>query len=273
VRYVLLTVFLLGLFFLPASALTARQGGSFSLAISSLEGVSGGKLIFLSKQIELFPAGDNLKAIVGVPCELKPGEYPLTLRLTKKDGKTEERPGLVRVAKTKFPTVSFWLKPAKKKLMARDIVSEEWALIEKVLVREDPEQRWAGKFIRPASGEVSMVFGTQEYINRKKRGQHRGFDIAVPTGTRIAAANHGQVVFVDKLTAFGGTIIIDHGQGVHTLYFHLSKFLAAVGQTVSKGEIIALSGNSGISSGPHLHWGLSIHNLRVDPNQWTKYAF
>lgn len=256
-----------------AAASTARQGGSFELVLASAEGVAAGQVRFLQKSISFFSAGPAQKAIVGIPCELKPGEYPITLNLTKQDGSTEERQGSVKVARTKFPTVSFWLKPAKKKLLARDIIGEEWAQIEKVLVKEDPAQRWAGTFIRPVSGEVSMVFGTQEYVNRKKRGQHRGFDLAVPIGTRVKAANNGKVVFAQKLTAFGGTVVIDHGQGVHTLYFHLSKFLADVGQTVGKGDVIALSGNSGISSGPHLHWGMSVHNLRVDPNQWTRVAF
>ena len=94
----------------------------------------------------------------------------------------------------------------------------------------------------------------------------------MPIGTKVKAANNGKVVFAQKLSAFGGTIVIDHGQGVHTLYFHLSKFLAVVGQEVSKGTVIALSGNSGISSGPHLHWGMSVHDLRVNPLQWTKTA-
>ena len=66
-------------------------------------------------------------------------------------------------------------------------------------------------------------------------------------------------------------MVVDHGQGIHTLYFHLSRFVAEVGQNVSKGAVIAFSGNSGVSSGPHLHWGMSVQNLRVDPMQWVKY--
>jgi murein DD-endopeptidase MepM/ murein hydrolase activator NlpD len=77
------------------------------------------------------------------------------------------------------------------------------------------------------------------------------------------------VVFADDLKAFGGTVVIDHGQGVNTLYFHLSKIGVTVGQSIKKGEAIGLTGNTGISSGPHLHWGLSVHNVRVDPNQWV----
>ena len=125
----------------------------------------------------------------------------------------------------------------------------------------------------PVNGSVSMLFGTREFVNRKPRGQHRGLDLAVPAGTEVGAANSGKVVFAQKLKAFGGTVVIDHGQGIHSLYFHLSKFLAQVGDDVTKGQLVALSGNSGISTGPHLHWGMSVHNLRVDPLQWTKAAF
>jgi murein DD-endopeptidase MepM/ murein hydrolase activator NlpD len=177
------------------------------------------------------------------------------------------------VRKTKFPFVSFWLKPAKKKLFTGDLIAREWARIEKTLLVEFERQRWRGLFTLPAKGPTSMVFGTIERVNGRRTGQHRGLDIAVPMGTKIKAPNHGRVVFAEHLKAFGGTIVLDHGQGVHTLYFHLSKFLAKVGQEVSKGDIIALSGNSGISSGPHLHWGMSVHNLRVDPGQWTRMAF
>ena len=251
-----------------------RQGDSFTVELASLEGVTKVQAVFLGQKIKFFPAGKNsFKTVIGVPCEQKPGVYDLSLVYTKSSGKTEKVKYSVTVARTQFPIVSFWLKPAKKKLLARDVVGEDWALIEKALLKEDPRQSWDGEFIQPVTGEISMLFGTQEYINRQKRGQHRGLDIAVPTGTRVAAANNGRVVFARQLAAFGGTIVIDHGQGVHTLYFHLSKFLSSVGQKVNKGEIIALSGSSGVTSGPHLHWGLSVHNLRVDPTQWIRYVF
>jgi len=98
-------------------------------------------------------------------------------------------------------------------------------------------------------------------------------DIAVLPGSHVLAANNGKVVFAKKLKAFGGTVVVDHGQGIHTLYFHLSKFVAKAGEAVNKGQLLALSGNTGVSSGPHLHWGMSAHNLRVDPSQWVKNEF
>ena len=249
------------------------QGNCLVITAASVEGAAKLKGEFLGQKFSFFGSADSLRGIIGIPPEQKPGTYPLKLFVTSAGGKTAERTYSVPVRSAQFPVVSFWLKPAKKKLLiSKDLVANEWARVEKVLVKEMPVQSWDGKFIRPVSGEVSMVFGTREYVNKKKRGAHRGLDIAVPIGTKVKAANNGKVVFAQKLSAFGGTIVIDHGQGVHTLYFHLSKFLAVVGQEVSKGTVIALSGNSGISSGPHLHWGMSVHDLRVNPLQWTKTA-
>ena len=244
------------------------QGSCFAVRVSA-EGSAGLKVRWLGAEVKGFDG----RAIVGVPITLKPGAYPLELTSLGPDGQTANKTLTVKVSRHKFPSVSFWLKPAKKKLLARDLINDEWALIDRVLRVEGAEQCWTGRFSLPAKAPFSMLFGTIEKVNGRRRGDHKGLDIAVPAGTRILAPNNGTVVFAQKLKAFGGTIVIDHGQGIHTLYFHLSKFLAEVGQTIARGDPIALSGNSGISSGPHLHWGMSVHNLRVDPLQWTKTAF
>lgn len=251
----------------------AQQGKCFSVSLTSPEAAASVTVSFLGQKVKCYQDEDSFKAIVGVAPEQRLGDYPLTLTITKDDGRREELKRTIKVGKTSFPFVSFWLKPSKKKIFTQDLIAQEWARIEKVLLVEPEQKVWVGRFTLPAKGPTSMVFGTVERVNGKPTGRHCGYDIAVPMGTRVFAANNGRVVFAERLKAFGGTIVMDHGQGVHTLYFHLSKFLSEVGQEVSKGELIALSGNSGISSGPHLHWGMSVHNLRVDPAQWTKYAF
>jgi murein DD-endopeptidase MepM/ murein hydrolase activator NlpD len=249
------------------------QGRCFTVVLASPEGVAAAELRFLGRTVACYRGDDSFRGIAGTAPEQKPGVYPLSVIITRADGGRQELRREIKIAKAKFPFVSFWLKPAKKKIFTRDLIAEEWAIIERVLLVEQAEQSWEGRFALPAKGPTSMVFGTVERVNGKPTGRHRGYDIAVPIGTRVKAANAGKVVFARPLKAFGGTMVVDHGQGVHTLYFHLSKFLADVGQVVTREATIALSGNSGISSGPHLHWGLSVHNLRVDPAQWTKYAF
>jgi murein DD-endopeptidase MepM/ murein hydrolase activator NlpD len=177
----------------------------------------------------------------------------------------------MKVWATKFPFSRYWLKPHKKKLLRRDLVNRDWAQIAKVLRVEQTEQLWQGKFIKPVAQEVSQGFGHRQIVNGRRAGNHRGVDFASPIGTEVRAPNKGRVVFRKYLEVFGGTMVIDHGQGVQTIYFHLAKCYPEVGQMVEKGRVIALSGNSGVSSGPHLHWGMSVHDLRVDPLQWTKH--
>jgi murein DD-endopeptidase MepM/ murein hydrolase activator NlpD len=244
-------------------------GSSMTVRIEA-DGIEQVRVKFLGRQFSLFRQDNEWKTVIGIPLETAPGEKTLVIGLQKNGGGREEIKNEITVTDKKYPTVSFWLKPAKKKLLlARDLTADEWSRIENKLLQEDPVQGWSGKFALPVSGEVSMVFGTIERVNKMKRGQHRGMDIAVPTGTEVEAANSGRMVFAEKLKVFGGTMVIDHGLGVHSLYFHLSKFIAKPGDKVLRGQKIALSGNTGASSGPHLHWGMSVHDLRVDPRQWT----
>lgn len=248
----------------------AWQGKVITVKVPA-ENVSSVTGVFLGQKFICYEKGDVYKGVIGVPLDQKPGYYKLKLFITRPDGGKFSETRTLKVWSTRFPFSKFWLPPARNKLRARQIVNNEWASIDKVLRQEATAQRWEGKFIDPVSGEVSQGFGHKQIINGKGAGSHRGVDYAVISGTEVIAPNKGKVVFADKLQAFGGTIVLDHGQGIHTLYFHLSKFVAPLGQEVKKGQVIALSGNSGVSSGAHLHWGMSVHNLRVDPKQWVKY--
>jgi len=249
----------------------AWQGKVIVVKVVSAEGISEIKAAFLGQKFNLYPEGKDFCGIVGVPVDQMPGKYPLNLLFKSRDGNPSSVTEHVRVRATNFPFSKFWLKPARDKLRAREIIEDEWAQIEKTLVVEDPVKCWQGRFSLPAQGRISQGFGHRQIINGKRAGEHRGMDIAITIGTSIEAANQGKIVFANYLRAFGGTIVLDHGQGIHTLYFHLSKFAARTGDRVNKGDIIAYSGNSGISSGPHLHWGMSVHNLRVDPKQWVNH--
>jgi len=102
-------------------------------------------------------------------------------------------------------------------------------------------------------------------INDEPRSPHTGIDIIAPEGSPVRATNNGKVILTDDLFFSGNSIILDHGQGLYTMYFHLSKFLVKVGQKVGKGDIIGLMGSTGRASGPHLHWGVRLQETRVDP--------
>jgi murein DD-endopeptidase MepM/ murein hydrolase activator NlpD len=122
-------------------------------------------------------------------------------------------------------------------------------------------------FILPIESNITSPFGTARVYNGSLKGYHSGTDFRAKTGTPIKAANDGRVVLVKKRFYSGGTVIIDHGEGIYTCYFHLSKFKVKKGTVVKRGELIALSGKSGRVTGPHLHFSARVDGVQVDPLQ------
>ncbi|MFA4905631.1 MAG: M23 family metallopeptidase [Candidatus Margulisiibacteriota bacterium] len=246
------------------------QGRSFIVFIASPEAGTDYWAEFDDKAVRFYPYEEGLRAVIGTLPEMKTGEYDLKVRAKLPDQRLMTEVVNITVSPRQYPKVSFWLKPSKKKLMAPDLVTDEWGKIESQLLKESPDKLWRGLFKQPVPGITTMAFGTREFVNRKARGRHRGQDLRAPYGTRVSAPNRGRVIVAQFFKAFGGTVALDHGQGINTIYFHLSKILVTEGQEINTGELLGLSGNTGISSGPHLHWGMSVHNVRVDPMQWVK---
>jgi len=118
----------------------------------------------------------------------------------------------------------------------------------------------------PTGGRISGVFGSRRVLNGEARAPHSGVDIAAPPGTPVAAAAPGLVVVAAPDMFFTGkTVMIDHGHGLATVYAHMSAIAVTVGETVTRGQRIGAVGASGRASGPHLHWGLSLFRIRLDP--------
>ncbi len=126
-------------------------------------------------------------------------------------------------------------------------------------------EAWAAKFVWPVRGTISSPFGPRIHPIYGVPSFHTGIDIAVPEGTPVRAAASGTVTFAGWHEGFGVLVVIDHGNGYESYYGHLSKLLVSVGQSVSAGDVIALSGNTGLSTGPHLHFEVRYLGTPVDP--------
>lgn len=252
------------------------QGKTILVSVSG-EGFASMKARFMGRQFDSIPCRGVWKILIPVPLNARSGKTPLHIYIADNGGKTRVHKKSVMVKKGVFKISRYYLKPTKKKLMRSDWVSEDWAPIEAQLIKKTPEKYWSGIFIKPTKGWITQLFGVITVVNNKRTGQHKGMDIAVEPAlaynTSIEAANNGKVVFSRSTRVFGNTIVIDHGFGIFSLYFHLSKLLADEGSMANKGDVIGMMGNTGVSSGPHLHFAMSVHNVRVDPAQWLAMEF
>ena len=122
-------------------------------------------------------------------------------------------------------------------------------------------------FIMPIESKITSAFGKARIYNGSHKGYHSGTDFRAKTGTNIIAANSGKAVLVQNRFYSGGTVLLDHGMGIYTCYFHMSEFHVKEGQMVQRGEILGLSGQSGRVTGPHLHFSARINAVQVDPLQ------
>jgi murein DD-endopeptidase MepM/ murein hydrolase activator NlpD len=142
-----------------------------------------------------------------------------------------------------------------------------------------PEKFWSGPFLRPSQGEVSTIYGVQRYYNGEfaRDYYHRGVDYAAATGDPVVAPAAGRIALVgrvaDGFELHGNTIGIDHGQGVLSIMIHLSQIDVKPGDMVRAGQRIGAVGSTGISTGPHLHWGLYVNGQSVDPVPWRTTGF
>jgi len=145
-------------------------------------------------------------------------------------------------------------------------IRQEGAMVANARARRDSRTDFTDGFAWPAEGRISGVYGSQRVLNGEPRRPHFGLDIAAPTGSPVHAPANGIITLAHADMYFsGGTIILDHGQGLSSSFLHLSKILVEAGTPVEKGDLIAEIGATGRASGPHLDWRMNWLNRRVDP--------
>jgi murein DD-endopeptidase MepM/ murein hydrolase activator NlpD len=144
-------------------------------------------------------------------------------------------------------------------------IEAESALKAKVFAASAPEPLWSGDFRAPVTASPTDSFGTRRVFNGTLASVHKGMDFRAPMGTPVRASNSGVVVLARPLYYEGNCVVIDHGLGLFTISMHLSRIEVHVGQRVTKGERIGLSGATGRVTGPHLHWAVRWQDAYLDP--------
>jgi murein DD-endopeptidase MepM/ murein hydrolase activator NlpD len=144
-------------------------------------------------------------------------------------------------------------------------IRREQAELKVVYASGSRSRLWRDGFQIPVPGEMNGPFGTRRLFNGELQSQHSGVDFRAQAGDPVQAAGSGVVCLAKDLYYSGKAVIVDHGAGVFTSYSHLSRMVVAVGQRVEKGTVIGLAGATGRATGPHLHWGVKVNNVSVNP--------
>jgi murein DD-endopeptidase MepM/ murein hydrolase activator NlpD len=216
------------------------------------------------------PSTKTWFALAGVTFETAPGKYALDLSAERAANKT---PYTFRhtfiIARAQYPQIKVQLTVEKKftepSPEQQQQIAEGVKIKDEYLNRVTPAREWDGKFAAPAEAAISDVYGSQRIFNGVAQRPHFGLDFRVPTGTPVAAMNSGTVLLARFLYFEGNCVVIDHGQGLLTLYFHLSQIKVKEGDQVKRGEEIGLSGGTGRATGPHLHVAVRWQGTYLDP--------
>jgi murein DD-endopeptidase MepM/ murein hydrolase activator NlpD len=252
-----------------------RQGEAIAIRVpaSALaderpEGSRSGDLIvrFGGRDWPVFTTPDGAGVLMGVDLDGPLGVQDYVVERRGPDGATVVIRGAVIVEKGAFGIQTLSLPESQVDLDAETVqrVKTEQSVMLAAMEPVTP-RLWDGSFVIPTDGKVQQSFGRRRVINGQPRNPHTGEDISAPQGAAVATINHGTVRLVADQFFSGKSVVIDHGLGLYSMYFHLSQVSVRVGDRVATGQIIGEVGATGRASGPHLHWGVRLNGARINP--------
>lgn len=205
--------------------------------------------------------------LAAVSLETKPGVVQIDLEGTSESGETVSYRHSVVVGKAKYPVVQLTVSKqfTEPNPQQQATIKQDQEIKHKTFSQTSPEREWSGRFLPPVDAPVSDVFGTRRVFNGATKSVHQGLDYRVPSATPVNAINSGTVILAQPLYFEGNCVTIDHGQGLLSLYLHLSELKVKEGDKVERNQEIGLSGATGRATGPHLHIAVRWQGVYLDP--------
>jgi len=246
------------------------QGQTIQAQIAVTQVLNQSACWFRGKSFPLFIAAPHKwEVLIGTDIGTPTGNYLLSYSGKTINGNIIKLATTLNVVAGQFRSSIIKIPAAKKSIATPSNISNEASVIGPFFNQKTAVKRWDSYFGWPVQGQITTPYGANRvYDNGAMSWWHRGVDIYAPRGTPVLAPNAGKILLSRTFASHGQTIMIDHGHSVVSIYNHLSKRLVQKGDLVKKGSKIGLVGDSGIATGPHLHWGVSVGNVRVDPLFW-----
>ena len=231
--------------------------------------------VFNHKRYKFFKTKNDTKhlyyALIPVNYYTKPHKDKIIAVVQRGDKKYYKRFN-VQIVDGKYKIEKLRVAPSKahfsKEALKR--IARESREAKKICNTITPYSFWSKKFIYPMKSKITSSFGNRRVFNGSLKSYHSGTDFRAKTGTLIRAVNDGKVVLVKNRFFAGNSVIINHGEGIYTGYYHMSKFKVKRGQIVNQGDILGLAGATGRVTGPHLHFSARVWGIQVDPLQLLK---
>lgn len=217
--------------------------------------------------MEFFDDGDSKVALLPISYAAQPGDY--TLDITA-DGVVSHY--TLSAKDREFEIQNLTVDPGTVAETANSAAAnEEWQRrVEPLKPIRDSQRHWSGKFLQPVEGTITTEYGMIRYTNGSTvASRHSGIDIAAKMDTPVLASNGGRVIFADLLQLTGNTVIIEHGYGLKSFYYHMNSIAVKEGDMVKQGQQVGAVGTTGFSTGPHLHFAMSVNHVFTNP--WTMF--
>lgn len=212
--------------------------------------------------------GTRFTGLLGVDFEAAPGKRILRVDGRDAAGGKTAAPATLTIVARRFAVQKLTVDPkfVEPPPEEKERIERDHEAFARAFSSSHPGMLWLGGFRRPAEGALRGNFGARRLYNGKTRSRHAGLDVAAPAGTPVVAAAGGRVALAGEFYFSGGSVVLDHGDGLFTMYFHLSRLDVEEGDTVAAGQGVGAVGATGRATGPHLHWAARLSGARVDPS-------
>jgi len=245
-----------------------RQGDVAMVFVTGLPDAKAVEGSLAGQPLTFFPYGGGYAALAGIDLEARPGMATWRVGVMDARDRPLKASGRLQIRARKFPVQRLTLPREMVELDAPTLqrVEEESKRLRTLYATITPERHWRGRFAKPVGvPDAGEGFGARRIINGQPRAPHAGLDYSADAGTPVVGANAGHVALVAEYFFPGRLVVLDHGLGLYTLYFHLERADVSDGDRVERGQIIGRVGASGRATGPHLHFAAHLRQTRIDP--------